>query len=273
MHNTRMNKIVFAKFILVVLASVGVGQMNYIMIDPLTQKIALLPPLNGPVRTVLTIQYRNDRIVNTVVDSYDAHGRKQESIYFGVDREVHTDKTIPEHKTIKYYHDDRTGRLVKSISGRRDSGKFAKTTFLYDSKQRLVEQTFFSETDEIQSKRFYDYRKNDTEIIISNTLFFEARLSLFEKHIFQVKNNRVIQTVSLDKNDRQTDSTVYGYDEAGNIVKETVSGKYNFSTEFSYVFDAQGNWVERDEKFAPKETSGQAYQPASLRTFRVITYY
>jgi hypothetical protein len=119
--------------------------------------------------------------VNTVIDSYDVNGRKQESTSFSIDRDVHTDKTTPEHRTHAYHYDDRTGRLVQIISRRRNSDKVTKTAFSYDLENRLVEEAFFSETNEIVSKRTYEYNKNGTEIIITNFLFFESRPSRFEK--------------------------------------------------------------------------------------------
>jgi len=102
----------------------------------------------------------------------------------------------------------------------------------------------------------------------------EGRRSLLELTVYDISGKRIDNKTYPVVNSPLGQET-YEYDEQGHLVRTTVNNEQGVvlgRTEYSYEFDAAGNWVKMTSSVVVSESGRQRLEPVEV-TYRNIIYY
>lgn len=213
--------------------------------------------LKGAVHTILTIEQRDEHVFMTDVEVYDKSGRLIESLNSNANIEVHSGKLVRlGGKSLFTY--DSSGRLIKEKSFTPEGEYFGYTTYIYNSKNFLVEKINFDVKGKETNKTTYTYYPEKRQVEVK-WFTFKISLSYNEKNQW-TKRTGFSSTI-----------TDFEYDNNGNLLKEAY-GRYWHN--YSYKFDKQGNWIERENTYIQFDEYGRDKVTSGwMNSYRVITYY
>ena len=230
------------------------------------------------VRTVLSVEKREEMSFGTTVTTYDTRGRLIESLSHRSDREIHSGQIVRLDSKIIYVY-DRQGKLLKQVRyslERPGAGRDA-VTFVYDENGRLREQTVLSDGKPFL-KTVFDYEPEKRTVTGSTTTYFEGRvIPPFRAVLLYNEKGQWIKK-SMFRADGAPDGIAeFSYDERGNLARETRyddDGKYLYAHIFSYKYDSRGNWFERLDTYTQIDNkTGKPKLEPWLMMYRVITYF
>jgi hypothetical protein len=214
-------------------------------------------------------------LVGTQTNTYDAKGRLAESSLKAEEK---------ERQLREVYKYDDASRLIEKLSYEGENADALKETFSYDAQGR-VDEIVLSYRGEVGGKTKFKYDGKGKVIEVAFytaggqpavapvgpcfgahrlTYVHDARGRVIEEHAFKSDN-------SLKR------KTVYGYDDKGNILKESRNGQYGSDIfTHSYEFDPRGNWTQQKTRIVSQSslTPGDpGHYERTLFTRRTITYY
>lgn len=233
----------------------------------------------GSVRTILSVEKREEMPFDTVVETYGARGRLVESLSHSSNREVHSGQIVRLDSKVIYVYDSK-GRLLKHVSyslakpGRgRDS-----ITFAYDDGGRLKEQTSLNGDGTPFLKTVYSYEPEKSTVVAMTTSYVEGRVIPPFKAVLVYNDKGQWIKKSMFRADGSPNGIAeFSYDEKGNLAKEarySDDGEYSFSHMFTYKYDSKGNWFERLDTYTqPDNASGKPTAEPWMMMYRVITYF
>jgi hypothetical protein len=102
----------------------------------------------------------------------------------------------------------------------------------------------------------------------------EGERTLLELTVYDISGKRVDNKTYPVVNS-QIGQETYDYDEVGRLLRTTVrneQGKVLSRTEYSYEFDAMGNWVKMTSSVVVSDSGRQRLEPVEV-AYRTITYY
>jgi YD repeat-containing protein len=102
----------------------------------------------------------------------------------------------------------------------------------------------------------------------------EGERALLELTVYDISGKRIDNKTYPVVNSPIGQET-YDYDEAGRLLRTTVRNEQGVilsRTEYSYEFDAMGNWVRMTSSVVISESGQQRLQPVEV-AYRTITYY
>lgn len=102
----------------------------------------------------------------------------------------------------------------------------------------------------------------------------EGERSLLEITVYDISGNRIDNKTYPVVNSRLGQET-YDYDESGRLLRTTVRNEQGVvlsRTEYSYEFDAAGNWVKMTSSVVVSESGRQRLEPVEV-AYRTIVYY
>ena len=185
-------------------------------------------------------------------------------------QEISADNTTTEDSMDKYngkttYRYDDNGNKTEMAAINLDNGEFRdKATFLYDSKNNLIEECYFNLDGSIRRKQCYKY---------------DEKNNLVEKSDYNsvTKVLNIIETSSYDEKENLTESTKFEYgmkivskfDEFNNwVLCERFDANGDFKSKSIWKYenaDQSGNWTNKIQLLNGND-------PDSM-TEREITYY
>ncbi len=226
----------------------------------------------GAVHTILTIEQRDEDVFSTEVEVYDLNGRLIETMSSNANIEVHSGKLF-RLGTKSIYSYDTNGKLIKIKNFAPEGDYMSYVSYNYDSKNRLIEAIGHDTKDKIIHKTTYNHLPEKRAIEATWQVYYEDRKSTpVKKMIFYDEKDRFIKRDELEAD--RIDTVSFEYDAKGNFVKEIHCCKYNYSHRYSYKFDKQGNWIERENTYVQFDKNGkEEVTPGWMNTYRVITYY
>lgn len=266
-----MNKVSFALFLLVLLSVEASAQFRDfpIGIDGIPEA-----KLKGPVHTVLTIEQRGEKVFSTVVEVYDLNGRLIESLNSNAGIEIHSGSMVRlGGKTLYIY--DASGRLIKEKTFTPEGQYTGYETYIYDSKNFLIGTRIYDASDKERGVRTYSYFPEKREVVATWKFHYEGGIApLMKNQLSYNEQGQWVRRAEFDSNGRPNDFVTFEYDGEGNLVREVHCCKYNFTHRYSYKFDRQGNWIERENTYVQLDDKGkQEADPNWMDTYRVISYY
>jgi hypothetical protein len=228
--------------------------------------------LKGAVHTVLTIEQRYEKVFSTVIEVYDMGGRLIETTSSNSSIEIHSGKLIRlGGKSVFSY--DASGKLIKAKHFSPEGEHTGHTAYVYDSKNRLTEETGYSSGGKVRNKTTYTSLPERRAVEVTWQVFYEDRTSQpVKKLVFQNDKGQFIKL--LEQGSPANDTVTFEYDLRGYLEEELHCCKYNYSHRFTYKFDKQGNWIERENTYVQLDDKGkEVISPGWMSAFRVITYY
>ncbi|HEY9403236.1 MAG TPA: hypothetical protein VIQ24_11120 [Pyrinomonadaceae bacterium] len=102
----------------------------------------------------------------------------------------------------------------------------------------------------------------------------EGVRSLLEITVYDISGNRIDNKTYPVVNSRLGQET-YDYDDSGRLLRTTVRNEQGVvlsRTEYSYEFDAMGNWVKMTSSVVVSESGRQRLEPVEV-AYRTIIYY
>jgi len=233
----------------------------------------------GPVRTVLSVEKREESPFGTVVETYDAQGRRIETLSHSSNREIHSGQIVRLDSKIIYLYDSKA-RLVKHISYSVEQPGEGRDslTFVYDESGRLKEETTLYGDGTPFLKSVFSYEPEKRTVIAMTTCYVEGRVIPPFKAVLIYDDKGQWIKKSMFRADGSPDGIAeFSYDKRGYLIKETRyddDGKYSFAHMFTYKYDANGNWFERLDTYTQidKDTGKPTSEPWMMM-YRVITYF
>lgn len=228
--------------------------------------------LKGAVHTVLTIEQRGDRVFGTTVEVYDLKSKLIERMSSNAGIEIHSGLLFRGGgKSIFSY--DASGKLIKKKYFEPAGNLFSYTSYIYDSKNRLIAEIEYDTKHKIRNKTSYAHFPEKRAVEITWQVDDQGSLNEGVKTlVFYNDKGQFIKRTELTSKVR--DSVSFEYDEKGNFIKEVYCCEFNYSHRYSYEFDKQGNWVERENTSVQLDENGkEELTPGWMNEFRVITYY
>ena len=227
--------------------------------------------LKGAVHTILTIEQREERVFSTVVEIYDLKGKLIETVSSNANIEIHSGRLYRlGGKSIFSY--DASGKLVKAKHFEPEGEFTGYTSYIYDSKNRLIEEIGYNTKDKIRNKTTYAYFPEKRSVEVTWQVFYDDSTSTPVKTSVSYDEKEQF-TKRIELNSKGNDSVNFEYDAKGNFIKEVHCCKYNYSHSFSYKFDRQGNWIEREKTYSQRGDDGKEETSVNMNAYRVITYY
>jgi hypothetical protein len=227
--------------------------------------------LKGAVRTVLTIEQRDERVFSTTVEFYDLNGRLIEMLSSNANIEVHSGRLFRlGGKSIFSY--DASGKLIKVRHFEPEGEYTGYTSYIYDSKNRLIEEVGYDTKNKIRNKTTYDYFPEKHMVEATWQVFYDDSKSTPVKNSVSY-NDKNQFTKRTELSSKGNDTVGFEYDAKGNFIKEVYCCKYNYSHSYSYKFDMQGNWIERERTYSQLGNNGKEEISVDMNSYRVITYY
>jgi hypothetical protein len=213
--------------------------------------------LKGAVHTVLTIEQRGEHVFETYVEVYDKSGRLIEKLNSNANIEIHSNELVRlGGKTIFTY--DLSGKLIKEKYFTPEGEYHGYSTYIYDSKNLLVEDVNFDIKGKERGKTIYTYFPDKREV--------EVKWSTIKILLSYNEKNQWIKRTGFGSS-----ITNFEYDNNGNILKEAYGSYWH---NYSYKFDKQGNWIERQNEYVQYDKNGkEEVSPGWMHTYRTITYY
>jgi hypothetical protein len=187
--------------------------------------------------------------------------------------------------------------------------EMTKTTYLYNEKGKLKEQSVYdlegrllwkavysfddrgnvneeTETIQVHPEHFrpprYDvYRttrstfKHDERGNVIEELSYKYDGSLYAKYVnVYDTTNRVTKFQRFDKDGKLEEEKTFTYDSSGNLVSERRYSDFGYIWDalMTYKYDAHGNWIEEVESTRNKEKGESDYKLYST-TYRIIKYH
>ena len=231
-----------------------------------------LAKLKGAVHTVLTIEQRGEKVFGTTVEIYDKRDKLIETMGSNAGFEIHSGKLIRlGGKTIYFYDND--GKLFNEMNYSPEGRLTGYENYFYDEKNRLKETLIYDSKGEETGKRTFTYFPEKREVIATWNFYYNGN-----KNVSPMKNlllyNEKMQWTKRTEYLSWTSEISFEYDKDGNFVKEVQCCKYNYKHQYTYKFDKQGNWIERENTYIQKGKDGKdEISPGWMNEFRVITYY
>ena len=233
----------------------------------------------GSVRTILSVEKREEMPFGTVVETYDAQGRLIESLSHSSNREVHSGQMVRLDSKIIYIYDSK-GRLLKQVSYSLEKPGFGRdsVTFVYDDNGRLKEQTTLNGDGTPFLKAVFSYEPEKRTVTAMTTSYVEGRVIPPFKAVLIYNEKGQWVKKSMFRSDGSPDGIAeFSYDERGNLAKETRyddDGKYIYAHMFTYKYDSKGNWYERLDTYTQiDKNSGKPTSEPWMMMYRVITYF
>jgi hypothetical protein len=266
-----MNKVISVLFLLILLSVQASAQFRDFPtgIDGTPEA-----KLKGAVHTILTIEQRGEKVFSTVVEVYDLNGRLIESLSSNAGIEIHSGNMVRlGGKTLYIY--DASGRLIKEKTFTPEGQYTGHETYIYDSKNFLIGTRIYDANDKETGVRTYSYFPEKREVVATWNFYYEGRIPPPMKNLLSYdEKGQWTKRAEFDSNGNPNDFVTFEYDAQDNFVKEVHCCKYNFTHRYSYKFDKQGNWIERQNTYVQLGDNGKdEADPNWMYTYRVITYY
>lgn len=226
--------------------------------------------LKGPVRTVLTVEQRDDYVFETFAESYDQQGRLVEIVTSNAHIEIHSGTLVRLGGKIFYFYDSQA-RLTKT-KHYSPEGKYSQSeVFTYDTGGRLTGTTIYDSNGKEAGKRTYTYFPDKHEVLATWNFYYDGRIPRPSQNLLSYdENNRWTKRTEYDPDGKESGYITFDYDNAGNFIREVHCCKYNYSHRYEYEFDDHGNWIEKRNIYSQPDAKDD---PNWMRTYRVITYY
>ena len=226
--------------------------------------------LKGPVKTVLTVQQRDDYVFETMVEPYDRQGRLVGAVSSNAHIEVHS-RTLVRLGGKKFYSYDSQGRLAKTKHFSPEGRYGQSEVFTYDNQNRLIGTTIYDANGKETGKRTYTYFPDKREVLATWNFYYDGRIPRPSKDLLSYdEKNRWTKRTEYDPDGNESGYITFEYDNADNFVREIHCCKYNYSHRYEYQFDDRGNWIEKRDIYSQPAAEDD---PDWMRTYRVITYY
>jgi len=232
--------------------------------------------LKGAVHTVLTIEQRGEYVFSTVAEVYDLKGRLIETMNSNANIETHSGSLFRlGGKTVYSY--DTSGKLTKEKNFTPEGEYTGYETYIYDVKNRLIENVLYNREGKETGKRTYTYFPEKREVIATWDFYRDGKPTMPPPNKNLLSYNEKEQwtkRTEFDSKDKADRFITFEYDAQGNFMSEAVCCEYNYSHRYSYKFDKQGNWIERQDTSVQLNKDGkEELNPEWMRKYRVITYY
>lgn len=229
--------------------------------------------LKGNVHTVLTIEQRDEYVFSTTVEVYDLKGRLIEMMNSNANIETHSGSLVRlGGKTIYIY--DESGKLVKEKNYTPEGEYTGYETSLYDAKNRLIENVYYNSSGKETGKTTYTYFPEKREVEVKWNFYIDGRVPPPMKDILSYnEKEQWSKRTEFGSKDSSDGYISFEYDKDGNFIKETHCCKYNYSYGYSYKFDKQGNWIEREKTYTQKNENGEDETRNHMTYYRVISYH
>lgn len=230
--------------------------------------------LKGRVRTVLTIEQRDEKVFSTVVEVYDAQGRLTETLSSNAGIEVHSGTMVRLGAKSTYAY-DAAGRLLRQNNFSPEGRYTGFETYTYDAQGRLTGSTMYNRDGKETGQQTYTYSAKRREVVATWNFYYDGRVGKPSKNLlFYDEAGRWTKRMNYDPSGREDGYVTFEYDARGNFVKDVHCCKYNYSHSYEYEFDREGNWIERrDTQSQPGANGGTDSTPGWMHTYRIITYY
>jgi len=187
-------------------------------------------------------------------EQYDENGNISMTLNYIIgDKNIYS--IIDGNKTFKSAGiDGFDGSGISSAKAETDSSKIRDERYLlmykykYDDKKRVTEQTLYSNTGELHSRRIYKYDEKGriTEKESYNT-YNSDKITSRSTMKYDNENNLIEENTNMFVNNRNTSQKIYS----------------------NYKFDSQGNWIERSYIF----TFNGKRDDSKTIDHRTIIYY
>jgi len=226
--------------------------------------------LKGPVRSVLTIEQRGEDVFSTVVETYDQKGKLIETFSSNAGIEIHSGTMVRLGGKTTYTYDSQE-RLVKAINFTIEGEYTGYEIYLYDPQNRLIGTTIHDEAGKETGKRTYSYFPEKREVVATWNFYYEGRIPPPEKNLLSYnETGQWTKRTEFASSGKPDAFITFEYDSNGNFIKATKCCEYDYSHSFSYKFDNHGNWIEQQNIYTQP---GAKPDPEWMRKYRVITYY
>lgn len=229
--------------------------------------------LKGAVHTVLTTEQRGEYVFSTAVEVYDLKGKLIETMYSNANIEIHSGTLVRlGGKTVYIY--DESGKLVKEKNFTPEGQYTGYETSIYDAKNRLIENVYYNSSGKETGKTTYTYFPEKREVEVKWNFYIDGRVPPPMKNLLSYNEKEQWTKRTEYGSDNSADGYItFEYDKDGNFIKEANCCKYNFSHGYSYKFDKQGNWIEREKTYAQLGDNGKEEVSVDMNAYRVITYF
>jgi len=231
----------------------------------------------GSVRTVLSVEKREEMPFDTVVETY-AVGRRIESLAHSSSREVHSGEIVRlDSKTVYTY--DGKGRLIKEVrySLEKPGESWDVVKYQYSDDGRLVEELIFHGSNTPFLKAVFSYDPTKKTVTALTTSYVDGGVIPPIKAVLLYNERGQWVKKSMFRANGSPDGIAeFSYNERGHLSKETRyddDGSYIYAHMFTYKYDSKGNWFERlDTQPQIDDKSGKPTTTPWMMMYRVITY-
>ena len=177
--------------------------------------------LKGPVRSVLTIEQRDEHVFSTVVETYDQQGKLIETFSSNANIEIHSGSMVRlGDKTIYTY--DSQGRLAKEISFTPEGDYTGYEVYLYDPQNRLIGTTIHAAAGKETGKTTYTYFPEKREVLATWNFYYEGRIPPPNKNLLSYnENGQWTKRTEFGSSEKPDRIVTFDYDPNGNFIKAT----------------------------------------------------
>ena len=221
---------------------------EFYIADKLSTSTVVEKASNGTFKEIKT-DHTAEKIQS--IKEYDQHENLiKESIYQKKD-------TI--YKTCTY---DANANLIEEVKVSKFRPRSVRSTYTYNDKNLMVEQSNYEFDGKLESKTIYKYRSDETfeEVMKENSH------GVKDRHKYDENGLKVEHAYSRDGNNWQV-LEVREYNRQGDQIKRvsfTKEGDLLKDRSFEYKYDDKGNWIEKIKKYGDR---------ISMTTKRTIEYY
>lgn len=229
--------------------------------------------LVGKVRMVLTSTYLYDELRETTATTYGSNLEVLLIVSHSRLIEPHSDRLLDSDQNQRYFYDEKTANLIRTISSNDNSEKSFFTNYVYDAKNRLIEKLFFDDRKQLDRKTKFDYSQEKKEVKTTIFLVFDGREAQFRTRVFEYDDKLMwTKRTEFDRQGKEVETISYEYDARGFLVKKTFCCNNKNTRLFTYKWDKFGNWVDRMESQIRSTSTGKTTKKELTRDHRVIVY-
>jgi hypothetical protein len=158
-------------------------------------------------------------------------------------------KLVHSTSSRKYKYDKKNNTAIENYYVA-NGVLITKTTLKYDDRGNLLERHIENEKNKEKNKLvenyWFKYDENNNLIEQKQLIGAVSKTVTFKYD----ENNRVIEQNDYDANGLPTYWYTYKYDEKDNVIEEISAyrGYEKTIINYVYVYDSQGNWIERREQ-------------------------
>jgi hypothetical protein len=170
------------------------------------------------------------------------------------------------------YRYDPKGNLLEKVYRHEQRPFSARWTYRYDTRDRIVEELFWDTTERPFTALYKAYDNKGAQI--SEERSGKGTNQGYRKIYEYDAAGRMIESVQTTSEGEQISREAYRYNAEGDLIENVrynADDSLSTSTRYAYVYDEQGNWIQKNTYFT--NNAQERYDTPTKLQRRTITYY